>query len=78
MHKTTVYLDDSQAAALRRLARETGRSQAELIREAVGRATAGAAQRRFKSLGAGRGGGEPIGRNARSILREEFPRRPRR
>jgi hypothetical protein len=78
MQKTTVYLEDSQVAALRRLARETGRSQAELIREAVGRATAQAGPRRFQSFGAGRGGGEAVGRNARSILREEFPRRQRR
>ena len=62
-------------AALRRLARETGRSQAELIREAVGEATAQVGPRRFQSFGVGRGGGEAAGRNVRSILREEFPRR---
>lgn len=76
MQKTTVYLEDGQALALRRLAHETGRSQAELIREAVGRATVQpAAQRKLSFVGAGRGSGEAVGRNARSILKEEFPRR---
>ncbi len=76
MQKTTVYLEDSQALALRRLAHETGRSQAELIREAIERTTAQpAARRKLDFIGAGRGSGEAVGRNARRILKEEFPRR---
>ena len=35
MRKTSVYLDDAQAERLARLAREEGRSQAEVLREAV-------------------------------------------
>jgi predicted DNA-binding protein len=35
MHKTSVYLSDEQTARLARLAREEGRSQAEILREAV-------------------------------------------
>ena len=35
MRKTSVYLDEAQAARLSRLAREEGRSQAEILRAAV-------------------------------------------
>lgn len=35
MRKTSVYLDDEQAQRLARLAREEGRPQAEILREAV-------------------------------------------
>jgi predicted DNA-binding protein len=35
MRKTSVYLDDGQAERLARLARQEGRSQAEILREAV-------------------------------------------
>jgi hypothetical protein len=35
MRKTSVYLDDAQAARLARLACQEGRSQAEILREAV-------------------------------------------
>ena len=36
MEKTTVYLPDDLKRALRRTARATGRSEAELIREGIG------------------------------------------
>jgi hypothetical protein len=36
MEKTTVYLPDELKRALRRAARSTGRSEAELIREGIG------------------------------------------
>ena len=39
MEKTTVYLTDDLKAALRRAARSTGRSEAELIREGIGLVT---------------------------------------
>ena len=39
MEKTTVYLPDDLKRALRRTARATGRSEAELIREGVGLVT---------------------------------------
>jgi predicted DNA-binding protein len=35
MRKTSVYLDQQQAERLARLARQEGRSQAEILREAV-------------------------------------------
>jgi predicted DNA-binding protein len=35
MRKTSVYLNDAQALRLARLARQEGRSQAEVLREAV-------------------------------------------
>jgi hypothetical protein len=57
MHKTTVYLNDEEVAALRQLAAATGRSQAELIREAIRHAAAKAPPRRFRSLGKGEGTG---------------------
>jgi hypothetical protein len=40
MEKTTVYLTPRQKAALRRAARATGRSEAELIREGIETITA--------------------------------------
>jgi hypothetical protein len=39
MEKTTVYLTDEMKRALRRAARSTGRSEAELIREGIGLVT---------------------------------------
>jgi predicted transcriptional regulator len=77
MIRTTVYLDERDAAALRRMAAQTGRSQASIIRDAVAEATKPARERAFKSHGAGRGSGEAIGRQAEEILREELGR-PRR
>jgi predicted DNA-binding protein len=35
MHKTSVYLDERQADRLARLARQEGRAQAEIVREAL-------------------------------------------
>ena len=56
MHKTTVYLSDDEAAALRRKAAEDGRSQSELIREGI-RRVVGEPRRVFRSMGIGRGDG---------------------
>lgn len=39
MEKTTVYLSDDLKQALRRAARASGRSEAELIREGIGLVT---------------------------------------
>ncbi len=57
MRKTTVYLADEEAEALRRRAAETGRSQSELIREGIRRVT-GMGKRVFHSMGSG-DSGEP-------------------
>jgi hypothetical protein len=75
MVKTTVYLDEADADAIRRLAAETGRSQAQIIREAVAAVAASAPPRRFHSMGVGRGDGTPVGRNAGEILLREWRRR---
>lgn len=58
MRKTTVYLSDEEADALRRAASETGVSQSDLIREGV-RAVVGGlpAKRVFHSMGSGASGG---------------------
>jgi hypothetical protein len=37
MKKTTLYLPDELKAGLERVARQTGRSEAELVRNAIGR-----------------------------------------
>jgi hypothetical protein len=58
VHKTTVYIDDSQAERLGRLASASGRSPAELIREGVERVLSEAPSRTFHSLGKGRSGGK--------------------
>lgn len=70
--KTTVYLDDRDAAALRRIAAETGRSQAEIIRDAIGHVTRAAGPRRLRSAGVGHGGGTPVARHADEIVRREL------
>lgn len=77
MIRTTVYLEEGDAAALRRLAAQTGRSQASIIREAVAEVTRPARDRTFRSHGAGHGTGEPTGRQADDIVREELSRRRR-
>ena len=74
MVKTTVYLDERDAAALRRLAAESGRSQAEIIRNAVARAIRAAGQHRLHSAGFGCGSGGPVARNADEIVRRELGR----
>jgi hypothetical protein len=75
--RTTVYLDERDAEALRRMAAQTGRSQASIIREAVAEATKPARERTFKSHGAGRGTGEAVGRQAEEVVHREFGRRRR-
>jgi len=46
MHKTTVYIPEHLKAELAQLAARTGRSEAQLIREALATLTAGAARPR--------------------------------
>jgi predicted transcriptional regulator len=53
MRKTSVYLDDAQAARLRRLAAAEGRSQAEILRAAVDAYQPRAARDRDFALAAG-------------------------
>ncbi|MEO6350659.1 MAG: CopG family transcriptional regulator [Candidatus Limnocylindrales bacterium] len=70
MKKTSVYLTEDEAADLRRLAVREGRSQAELIRDGVRRVIDDADRkpRELKSLGKGRGGGQPYRRWASEEL----------
>ncbi|MGI8573841.1 MAG: ribbon-helix-helix protein, CopG family [Egibacteraceae bacterium] len=55
MVKTSVYLSEDEAAALRQAALRSGRSQADLIREGVRNVVAGQPERRFASRAAGSG-----------------------
>ena len=77
MVKTTVYIDERDAAALRRMAAETGRSQADIIREAIGRTTRTIGPRRLRSAGVGAGDGASVARNADEIVRAELGRSKR-
>ena len=79
MHKTTVYIDDSQADRLGRLAATTGRSQAELIREGLERVLDEAPPRPFHSMGVGRSGGQSSRRwDADGLYRKARDKRPSR
>lgn len=61
MRKTSVYLDEDQAQRLARLAREEGRSQAEVLREAVASYQPKPSQARdFALAGSGHGDGSSI------------------
>jgi predicted DNA-binding protein len=53
MRKTSVYLDDAQAERLARLAREEGRPQAEILREAIAAYRPRSTQDRSFALAAG-------------------------
>ena len=53
MRKTSVYLDEQQSARLARLAREEGRSQAEILRAALSAYESAASADREFALGAG-------------------------
>jgi Arc/MetJ-type ribon-helix-helix transcriptional regulator len=73
MRKTTVYLSDDEAEALKRASAASGKSQSELIREGVRRITRGRRQRRvFYSMGVAEGPGLPIGQMAEEILEREW------
>jgi Ribbon-helix-helix protein, copG family len=61
VRKTSVYLDEEQADRLARLAREEGRPQAEILREAVASYRPRAPQdRNFVLAGSGHGNGSSI------------------
>jgi hypothetical protein len=74
MHKTTVYLNDEEVESLRQLAAATGRSQAELIREAIRHVAAQAPPRQFRSLGKGSGTGTAVRSwNPAAVYAKLFP-----
>ncbi len=61
MRKTSVYLDEDQAERLARLARQEGRSQAEILREAVASYQPRPSQDRdFALAGSGYGDGSSV------------------
>jgi predicted DNA-binding protein len=53
MRKTSVYLDEELTARLARLAREEGKPQAEILREAIAAYRPGSSQDRSFALAAG-------------------------
>jgi predicted transcriptional regulator len=67
--KTTVYLDTETALALRQLAGAQGRTQAELIREALARYTEQSAARKPRGIGKYRSGRSDISERAEELLR---------
>lgn len=76
MRKTTVYLSEDAAFALRRLSISTGRPQAELVREAIeGYVSKKAPKRVFRSAGVGRSSLEGgIADREEELLREGITR----
>jgi hypothetical protein len=61
MRKTSVYLDEHQAERLARLAQQEGRSQAEILREAVATYQPKPSDdRNFALSGSGQGDGTSI------------------
>jgi hypothetical protein len=73
MRKTSVYLDDDQAERLARLARQEGRPQAEILREAVATYQPKPSQdRNFALAGSGHGDGSSIADVPEEELLEGF------
>lgn len=69
MVKTTLYLDDATASEVRRMAETEGRSQSEVIRDAI-RDYAGLPERpKPKGIGKYRSGRSDISERAEEILR---------
>ena len=70
MVKTTVYLDPDVALALRQMAAVQGRSQAELIREALASYTRQVARPQPKGIGAYSSGRSDVSERADELLRK--------
>lgn len=70
MLKTTVYLDNDVALAIRQLANSEGRSQAEIIREALALYTRQAVPAKPKRIGAFRSGRSDVSERSRELIRE--------
>lgn len=77
MRKTTIYLPEDKAEALRRLASITGRSQADLIREGIRRVTQEVPPRVFHSMGRGSSAAPgPAHWNPAELYEKRLGRRP--
>ncbi len=73
MRKTSVYLDEQEAARLARLAREQGRSQAEILREAIATYRPRPSEDRdFALAGCGHGDGSSIAEVPEETLLQGF------
>ncbi|MGH2948134.1 MAG: CopG family transcriptional regulator [Solirubrobacteraceae bacterium] len=72
MRKTTVYLPDDIRRGLEDAARETGRSQAELIRDALRTYLTGRPAPWPESIGRHRSGGGFAARDDEKILAERW------
>lgn len=68
MVRTTVYLSQETALALRQLAAVEGRSQAELIRQALENYTKGSVRPAPKGIGKYRSGEPDVAQRAKEIL----------
>jgi hypothetical protein len=69
MRKTTLYLEDETATALKRIARHQGRSQSQVIREALARYAEAEPRPAPRGIGAYRSGRRDVSRRAEEILR---------
>lgn len=69
MRKTTLYLEEETAAALKRIARSQGRSQSEVIREALARYARGEPPPAPQGVGRYRSGRRDVSARAEEILR---------
>jgi hypothetical protein len=68
MVRTTVYLDQEVAMALKQLAAQQGRSQAELIRDALASYAGRAVRPTPKGIGKYRSGEPDVAQRAKDIL----------
>ena len=68
MHKTTIYLEEGMYSQLRRLAKASGRTQAEIIREAIATYTTQTSQPAARSIGLGASGRGDLSERAEDLL----------
>jgi ribbon-helix-helix CopG family protein len=69
MVKTTLYLEDETASALKRIARTQGRTQSDVIREALSRYAGAAPPPAPQGIGGYRSGRRDVSAKAEEILR---------
>ena len=75
MVKTTVYLDPHTALALRQMAEQQKRSQAELIREALREYSDRGGRARLPGVGGHRSGRSDVSGRTRELLRRAVRQR---
>jgi len=77
VRKTTVYLDEELRRALSRTARLEGRSEAEIIREALRARVLAGGPPKPGSIGAGRSGDPDLAGRDEEVLADLISRAPR-